>query len=216
MNSAHNLIVSPHSESFLQTLESFGAVERGHFEVKGKAEDGTRLHTDFFVNYRLLTTAQEKILTPLYISALENFFSHRLQNLIIVGVAMGSLSLPKVIQLSLFEKYGIEYAYTEKREGILGIFGEQAKKCSGKHLLFLEDVCNNATSSKELIAEVESKKTQLGITGYSILYGVHRGHAFLDEPKGEIYAMSMVYAPSYHKNNCPACKNGVLLREYKK
>ncbi|MEI7511647.1 MAG: hypothetical protein WCJ84_05820 [Candidatus Peregrinibacteria bacterium] len=213
---SQNLILSHISESFLNTLEGFGVVERGHFEVKGKAEDGTRLHTDFFVNYRLLTTAQEKILTPLYIAAIEEFFKNRLQNLLIVGVAMGSLSLPKVIQLSLHGKYGIEYAYTEKREGILGIFGEQAKKCEGKHLLFLEDVCNNATSSKELIAEIYAKKEDLGITGYSILYGVHRGHAFLEEPKNEVYAMSMVYAPSYHQNDCPACAKNIPLRQYKK
>lgn len=210
-----NLKIFSGAEAFLNRLTDFGIVQKGHFEYKGKAEDGTRLHGDYFINFRLLTTSQELLLTEFYEAAIQEFFSDK-RNLLIVGVAMASLILPKVLQLRLFAKKGIEYAYTEKRNGILGLFGEQAAKCEGKHLLFIEDVCNNGTSSRELLVEISSKEAELGHTGASLLYGVHRGHTFLSEPVGELYAMGELFAPSYHHTECPMCKEGVPLKEYKK
>lgn len=210
-----NLVLYKKSKEFLQKLEEFGIVQKGHFEYKGKAEDGTRKHGTYFINYRILTTDQEIVLVPYYTEAIEEFLGDK-ENIIIVGVAMGSLSLPKVIQLELFKQKGIEYAYTEKRNGILGLFDHQAAKCKGKHLLFIEDVCNNGTSSRELIEEIENKKDNLEITGFSILYGVHRGNTFLEKPEGNIFAMGLLDAPSYHQNECPGCQQGIPLKEYKK
>ncbi len=210
-----NLKTFSRSEEFIEKLKSFHIIQEGHFEYKGKAIDGSRMHGEYFINYRLLTTAQELELAQFYSTAIEEFFSDK-KNLIIVGVAMGSLMLPKVVQLSMFAKTGIEYAYTEKREGVLGIYGEQLDKCRGKHLLFIEDICNNGTSSRELVAEIKQKKEKMGITGFSILYGIHRGHAFLMEPKNELYAMGVVYAPSFHTSECPACAKNLPLKEYKK
>ena len=210
-----NLSVFSGHEAFLRTLTQCGIIQKGHFEYKGKAEDGTRKHGEYYINFRLLTTEQEKKLAPFYHQAIEEFFGDK-KNLIIVGVAMGSLFLPKVVQLGLYESKKIEFAYTEKRNGILGLYGEQAEKCRGKHILFIEDICNNATSSHELVAEMENKKNELKIDGFSMLYGVHRGHTFLPEPKGKFYAMSVLNAPSYHVSQCPACAKGISLKEYKK
>lgn len=215
MEDEKNLRIFSRSEAFLNRLRDFGILQEGHFEYKGKAQDGKRLHGEYFINFRLLITEQELFLTEFYEHALQEFFGNK-KNLLIVGVAMASLILPKVVQLRLFSKMGIEYAYTEKREGILGIFGEQAEKCKGKHLLFIEDVCNNGTSSRELFGEIEQKKELLQIDGFSMLYGVHRGHTFLSEPVGEIYAMAELFAPSYHPDDCPACKKGLPLKKYKK
>lgn len=211
-----NLKIFSGSQKYLDLLTSYSIVEEGYFEYKGKAPDGTRYRGEYFVNFRRLKTEQEIALTPLYWEAIQEFFSGKLQDLIIVGVAFGSLSLPKVIQTLGFEKYRIEYAYTEKRNGILGLFGEQAEKCRGKHILFIEDVLNNGTSCGELVEEIESLKSQLGILGYSILYGVHRGHKFLDIPKGELYTMGMIHAPVYHINDVPEHVQGRILKEYKK
>lgn len=211
----NNLRIFSQSEAFLQKLKKFQIIQEGHFEYKGKADDGQRKHGEYFVNYRILKTDQEQELIPLYLQAIEEFFRDK-KNLIIVGVAMGSLSLPKSIQIELFRQKGVEYAYTEKRDGILGLYGEQAEKCRGKHLLFIEDVCNNATSSRELISEIEAKKDALGIEDFSLLYGVHRGHTFLEKPEGIFYAMGMIHAPAYHPDDCPACKKGLPLKEYKK
>lgn len=211
-----NLHIFSGSKEYLDLLKSFSIVEEGYFEYKGKASDGTRYRGEYFVNFRRLTTAQEIALTPLYWKAIQEFFSDKLSDIIIVGVAFGSLSLPKVIQTLGFEKYGIEYAYTEKRNGVLGLFGEQAEKCRGKHILFIEDVLNNGTSCAELVEEVEKLKSSLGILGYSILYGVHRGHRFLETPKDELYTMGMIHAPVYHKDNVPLHVAERKLKEYKK
>jgi orotate phosphoribosyltransferase len=212
----NNLTTYSNSDTFENLLRSFDIIQQGHFEYKKVHEDGSHAHGDYFINYRKLTTGQELELAPHYVAAIGEWFSGK--EIIIAGVAMGSLSLPKVIQLQLFKESGVEYLYTEKREGILGIFGEQAEKCKGKHVLFIEDVCNNATSSRQLIDKMEQQKETLGITGYSMLYGVHRGNAYLEKPEGEFYAMSHFKASSYHKSECPVCLSGeaVPLKEYKK
>ncbi len=215
----NNLKIFSQSKKYLKQLKSYGIIEQGHFEYKGKAEDGTRLRGEYFVNFRKLKTNQEIEISDLYWEAIEEFFANKFKNLsdlIIVGVAFGSLSLPKVIQTLGFEKYGIEYAYTEKRNGILGLYGEQAEKCRGKHILFIEDVFNNGTSIKELTAEINTKKTDLELKGFSVLYGVHRGHTFAEEPKGEIYTMSQIYAPAVHASQLSEEILKRPLKEYKK
>ncbi len=212
----HNLKLFSKSDQYLSQLKSYGIIEQGHFEYKGKANDGSRLRGEYFINFRKLTTAQEIALAPLYWEAIEEFFSDKLSDLIIVGVAFGSLSLPKVIQTLGFQKYNIEYAYTEKRHGILGLYGEQAEKCRGKHILFIEDIFNNGTSISELSKTIQKNKDIFEIKGYSILYGVHRGHKFADEPKGEIYAMSQIYAPAVHASKLPPAVLALPLKEYKK
>ncbi len=211
-----NLKLFSGSDQFIETLKSFGIVEQGHFEYKAKAPDGTHLRGEYFINFRKLTTSQEIALVPTYWKALEEFFGDTLKDCIIVGVAFGSLSLPKTVQVLGFEKYGLEYAYTEKRDGVLGIWGEQAAKCHGKHIIFLEDVFNNGTSLRELVADIEAKKSALGITGYSLVYGVHRGHTFSDIPAGEVYALSMLYAPACHVNDLPERVKALPLKLYKK
>ncbi|QQS58670.1 hypothetical protein IPN35_03645 [Candidatus Peregrinibacteria bacterium] len=210
-----NLHLFRNSIEFLEKLESFDIVQFGHFEYKGKAMDGSRLHGEIFVDFRRLTTGQELEISEYYRAAIMEWFSEK-ENLLIAGVAMGSLALPKLIQLSLYADMGAEYIYTEKRDGALGIYDQQAEKCRGKHILFIEDACNNGASSRELIREITEKKEVLGITGFSILYGVHRGHTFFHEPKGEFYAMSSLYAPAYHASECPACEKGIPLKQYKK
>ncbi|HID92342.1 TPA: hypothetical protein EYG96_03030 [Candidatus Gracilibacteria bacterium] len=212
----HNLKIFSHSEKYLQQLTSYGIIEKGHFEYKGKAEDGSRLRGEYFVNFRKLKTNQEIELYPLYWQAIEEFFADKLSDLIIVGVAFGSLSLPKVIQTLGFEKYKIEYAYTEKRNGILGLYGEQAEKCQGKHVLFIEDIFNNGTSIAELTKTIQENRKKFELKGYSVLYGVHRGHKFSDEPKGEIYAMSQIFAPAVHTSKLSKEILARPLKEYKK
>lgn len=210
-----NLKIYQDSQAFLQHLEMYGAVEKGHFEYKGKADDGTRLHGEYYINYRILRTDQELELSKHYQTAIRQWFS--LKDLLIVGVAMGSLILPKVIQLGLFPEKKVEYAYTEKREGVLGIFGEQVKKCKGKHLLFIEDVCNNGTSTRELMSFLEQHRSELQCKNYSMLYGVHRGHEYFEQPEGIFYTMSGIEALSYHHSECPVCKDGKIpLKSYKK
>ncbi len=221
MNQLHsiqneNLQIFSHADSYLKQLQSYGIIEQGHFEYKGKAEDGTRLRGEYFVNFRKLKTDQEIEISAKYWEAIEEFFSDKLSDLIIVGVAFGSLSLPKVIQTLGFSKYKIEYAYTEKRNGILGLYGEQAEKCRGKHILFIEDVFNNGTSIKELTTEIKNKTKDLELKGFSVLYGVHRGHTFTDEPKGEVYTMSKIYAPAVHASKLSAEILARPLKEYKK
>lgn len=211
-----NLKIFSQSDLFIEKLKSFGIIEQGHFEYKGKAVDGTRLRGEYFINFRKLTTAQEIELAPLYWQALEEFFGEKLKNCIIVGVAFGSLSLPKTIQVLGFKNYGIEYAYTEKREGVLGLWAEQAEKCRGKHIIFLEDVFNNGTSLRELVSDMEQKKETLDLTGYSLVYGIHRGHSFSDMPSNEIYTMGMIYAPAYHADDVPDHVKTLPLKPYKK
>jgi len=211
-----NLKIFSQSEKYLKKLTSYGIIEKGHFEYKGKAEDGSRLRGEYFVNFRKLKTNQEIEISGLYWDAIEEFLGDKLKNLIIVGVAFGSLSLPKVIQTLGFEKYHIEYAYTEKRNGVLGLYGEQAEKCRGKHILFIEDVFNNGTSLRELNAEISEKKDELEISGYSFLYGVHRGHTFSDEPKGELFTMAQIYAPAVHASKLSPEVLNLPLKEYKK
>ncbi len=210
-----NLTVFSEQTEFVTLLEQFGIVQKGHFEYKKTAPDGRHYHGEYFINFRVLSTAQEQQLVPFYERAIEEWFGDK-DNLIIVGVAMGSLFLPKVIQLKLFETRGIEYAYAEKRNGILGIFDEQAAKLKGKHLLFIEDVCNNATSLDQLNTAIADAKDTLGISGYSVLYGVHRGHTFAEQPAGEIYAMSMLHAPAYLPDEMPEQLKDVPLKLYKK
>ena len=79
---------------FLEKLESFGIVRFGHFEYKGKAIDGSHLHGEIFVDFRQLTTDQEIELSEYYREAITEWFEGK-ENLLIVGVAMGSLMLPK-------------------------------------------------------------------------------------------------------------------------
>ena len=213
---SENLKIFSGSNAYLTQLKSYGIIEQGHFEYKGKAEDGTRLRGEYFVNFRKLKTDQEIEISEKYWEAIEEFFPTKLSNLIIVGVAFGSLSLPKVIQTLGFSKYKIEYAYTEKRNGVLGLYGEQAEKCRGKHILFIEDVFNNGTSIKELTAEIQQKTEDLDLKGFSILYGVHRGHTFASEPKGEVYTMSQIYAPAVHASELSAEVLARPLKEYKK
>lgn len=210
-----NLILSPEGEHFLQLLASFGVIEKGHYEYKKTAADGRHFHGAYFINFRKLTTAQEMALAPFYVRAFERWFADR-DDLLIMGVAMGSLMLPKVVQLALYQTYGVEFAYAEKREGILGIFDDQAEKARGKHLLFIEDVCNNGTSASQLRAALEAKQASLNIKGYSLLYGVHRGHTFLSEPDHEVYAMSMISAPALHPDDCPPELEAVPVKPYKK
>lgn len=212
----HNLQIFSKAEQYLTQLKSYNIIEQGHFEYKGKSEDGSRLRGEYFVNFRKLKTSQEIELYPLYWQAIEEFFADKLSDLIIVGVAFGSLSLPKVIQTLGFEKYKIEYAYTEKRNGILGLYGEQAEKCRGKHVLFIEDIFNNGTSIKELAKTITENTETFELKGYSVLYGVHRGHKFSDEPKGEIYTMSQIYAPAVHKSELSQEVLARPLKEYKK
>ena len=211
-----NLKIFSRANEYLTLLKSYGIIEQGHFEYKGKTKDGTRLRGEYFVNFRRLKTNQEIELTPFYWKAIEEFLSDKLNDLIIVGVAFGSLSLPKVIQTLGFKKYGIEYAYTEKRNGVLGLFGEQAEKCRGKHILFIEDTFNNGTSLGELSQEMENKKENLNLKGYSVIYGVHRGHKFAEKPVDEIYAMSQIYAPAVHASKLSAEVLARPLKEYKK
>jgi len=213
---SQNLKIFSQSEKYLSQLKSYEIIEQGHFEYKGLAKDGTHLRGEYFVNFRKLKTNEEIDLVPFYWNAIEEFFAEKLSDIIIVGVAFGSLSLPKVIQTLGFEKYGIEYAYTEKRNGVLGLYGEQAEKTRGKHILFIEDVFNNGTSIKELSKEMEEKSESLDLKGYSVLYGVHRGHTFATEPKGEIYAMSQIFAPAVHKSELTDEILGRPLKEYKK
>ena len=213
---APNLQIFENTEEFMKLLDSFGIVQKGHFEYKGVGEDGNHMHGAYYINYRLLTTAQEKELAPYYLQAINNWFGD-VENLIIAGVAMASLFLPKVIQLQLYEERGLEFVYTEKRNGVLGLYGEQAKKCQGKQVLFIEDVCNNGTSTEELMKQLDDIKDDLGISGYSVLYGVHRGHHYFDSPEGIFYAMGHIKALAYESSECPVCEEGeVPLKEYRK
>jgi len=211
-----NLKIFSKADEFIEVLKSFNVIEKGYFEYKGATSDGRHLRGEYFVNYRMLTTPQELQLVPYYHQAIEEFFGDRVNDMIIVGVAYGSLSLPKVVQTLGFDKFGMEYAYAEKRNGLLGIFDAQAEKCRGKHLLFIEDVCNNGTSGRQLVEAIEGKKEELELKSYSIIYGVHRGHSFLKKPAGEIYAMSMINAPSYHPDEVPEHLKNLPLKKYKK
>lgn len=197
-------------------LTSFGVVQKGHFEYKKVAPDGTRLRGEYYINFRMLTTPQEMQLAPLYWEAIGEFFGDKKQSLIIVGVAYATIAFAKIIQTLGFESSHIEYAYAEKRDGKLGLYDAQAEKCRGKHILFLEDVCNNGASLSELSSYCESNKNDLGIKGYSVLYGVHRGHTFPEIPQNEIYAMCMMYAPAYHVSELPAEIAERPLKAYKK
>ncbi len=211
-----NIKIFSKSDEYLELLKSFGIIQKGRFEYKNLTADGQRMQGEYFINYRLLTTSQELQLVPFYHKAIEEFFDKKTKNMIIVGVAYGSLSLPKVIQTIGYDKFGMEYAYTEKRNGKLGIFEAQAEKCRGKHILFIEDVCNNATSGKELVAMTNDLKNTYDIKEYSILYGVHRGHTFLGEPKNEVYVMSLINAPSHHPNEIPEYLKDISLKKYEK
>ena len=213
---SQNLQIFSQSEQYLSQLKSYEIIEQGHFEYKGLAEDGSHLRGEYFVNFRKLKTNQEIELVPLYWQAIEEFFADKLNNIIIVGVAFGSLSLPKVIQTLGFEKYGVEYAYAEKRHGELGLYDYQAEKTRGKHILFIEDVFNNGTSIKELSKEIGEKSADLNLKGYSVLYGVHRGHTFAEKPAGEVYAMSQIFAPAVHKSELTDDVLNRPLKEYKK
>lgn len=211
-----NLKIFSESKNFIELLRSFNVIEKGRFEYKGLSDDGRHMQGEYFVNFRLLKTPQELELVPYYHKAIKEFFGDKVKEMIIVGVAYGSLSLPKIIQTLGFDKFGIEYAYAEKRDGLLGIFDAQVDKCKGKHLLFIEDVCNNGISGRQLVEAIKFKTEELKLKGYSIIYGVHRGHNFLEKPKGEVYAMSVIYAPSYHHNEIPESLKEIPLKEYKK
>lgn len=201
--------------TFLEKLKEFGVIEKGHFEYKGKDKNGNRKHGEFFVNFRKLNTKQEKELSKYYKEAILKWFKNK-ENLIIIGVAMGSLFLPKVIQLELNQEKNIEFAYTEKRNGELGIFDYQAEKCKNKNIIFIEDVCNNGTSTKELIKIIENSKNDLNIKNYSFIYGLHRENIFFDNSNNNFFAMSKFSFPSFSKDNCELCKKGIPLKEYKK
>jgi len=211
-----NLKVFSGSNEFVQLLESFGVIEKGYFEYKGLTNDGRHMRGEYFINYRLLTTEQELLLVPYYHKAFREFFGEKMKDMIIVGVAYGSLALPKTIQVLGYKQFGLEYAYAEKRDGVLGIFGAQAEKCRGKHILFIEDVCNNGTSGRQLVTAVNDLKDELQLLGYSVVYGVHRGHTFLEEPQGSIYAMSLINAPSYHPDEVPGHVSMRPFKKYKK
>ncbi|MFM2415017.1 MAG: hypothetical protein RI911_710 [Candidatus Parcubacteria bacterium] len=212
----HNVKVFSRSSDFEALLTSFGVIERGHFEYKKVAADGTRMRGEYYINFRMLNTKQEMELAALYWEAIRELFAEKQQDIIIVGVAYATIAFAKLVQTLGFEKSGIEYAYAEKRDGKLGLYDAQAKKCAGKHVLFIEDVCNNGASLSELSGYCEANKEQLGIKGYSVLYGVHRGHTFPQIPQGEIYAMSVIYAPAYHVSELPPEIAALPLKAYKK
>jgi orotate phosphoribosyltransferase len=211
-----NVHVFSKSAAVESLLTSFGVIEKGHFEYKKVAEDGTRMRGEYYINFRMLTTPQEMQLAPLYWDAINEFFADKKDNLIIVGVAYATIAFAKIIQTLGYNEHHIEYAYAEKRDGKLGLFDAQAKKCTGKHILFLEDVCNNGASLAELSAYCEAHTEILGIQGYSVLYGVHRGHTFPETPAGEIYAMCLMYAPAYHVSELPPEIAERPLKAYKK
>ncbi len=211
-----NLKLFSKHEQFEALLKTFGVITQGHFEYKKVAEDGTRMRGEYFMDFRSLTTAQEQQLAPMYGEAIQEFFAPKMDSLIIVGVAYATIAFAKTIQLHEYGVHPIEYAYSEKREGKLGLFDAQAKKCRGKHILFIEDICNNGASLSELSAYLDANKETLGYSGYSVLYGVHRGHAFPEAPKGEVYAMCMIYAPSYHVSELPPEIAARPLKAYKK
>jgi orotate phosphoribosyltransferase len=211
-----NLKIFSGSKEFEEKLVSFGAITKGHFEYKKVAEDGKRMRGEYFIDYRKLNTEQEIQLAPYYKKAIKEFFGEDLKDLIIVGVAYATIAFAKSIQIQLFEELKIEYAYTEKREGKLGLFDAQAKKVEGKHILFLEDVCNNCASLSELNAFMETNQDKLGVKKYSVLYGTHRGHTFSEKPIGEVYAMSYIFAPAYHPDQLPEEIKKRPLKEYKK
>jgi orotate phosphoribosyltransferase len=171
---------------------------------------------EYFIDFRKIDTKQEIELALMYEKAIKEFFGNDLKDIIIVGVAYATISFAKSIQVQLFGKLGIEYAYTEKRDGKLGIFDAQAQKVKGKHVLFLEDVCNNCASLTELNAFMLTNQEKLEVKKYSVLYGTHRGHTFSDTPVDEVYAMSMIYAPAYHVSNLPEEIKNRPLKEYKK
>jgi hypothetical protein len=211
-----NLKVFSDSINFSRILKSFNVIEKWYFEYKWIVEDGRHMRWEYFINYRLLTTPQELKLVQYYHKAIDEFFGNKVKDMIIVWVAYGSLSLPKIIQTLWFDKFSMEYAYAEKRNWVLWIFDAQAEKCRWKHLLFIEDVCNNATSWKQLASAINNIKESLWIKWYSIIYWVHRWHTFLEEPKNEVYAMTVVNAPSYHPDNIPENLKKLSLKKYKK
>ncbi len=211
-----NLKVFSDNDNFIKLLKSFNVIEKWHFEYKWLTEDWKHMRWEYFINYRLLTTPQELELVPYYHKAIKEFFWEKVKNMIIVWVAYWSLSLPKIIQTLWYDKFGMEYAYAEKRNWILWLFDAQAEKCKWKHLLFIEDVCNNATSWKQLTKAINDIKDKLDIKWYSIIYWVHRWHTFLEKPKNEIYAMSVLNAPAYHPDNIPKHIKELTLKEYKK
>lgn len=211
-----NIRIFSKSAEVESLLTSFGVIEKGHFEYKKVSADGTRLRGEYYINFRMLTTPQEIQLAPLYWEAIDEFFAHKKNELIIVGVAYATIAFAKIIQTLGFPLHHIEYAYAEKRDGKLGLYDAQAQKCKGKHILFLEDVCNNGASLSELSGYCEANKVALDIRGYSVLYGVHRGHTFPEVPAGEIYTMSLMYAPAYHVSELPREIAERPLKEYKK
>ena len=211
-----NLKIFSKSEKYLELLKSFWVIEKWYFEYKWTVEDWRHKRWEYFINFRLLTTPQELKLVPFYHNAIEEFFWDKVKNMIIVWVAYWSLSLPKVIQTLWYDKFEMEYAYAEKRNWILWLFDAQAEKCRWKHLLFIEDVCNNATSWKQLSKAINNIKDKLNIKWYSIIYWVHRGHTFLEKPIDEIYAMSVLNAPAYHPDKVPDYLKNLKLKEYKK
>jgi len=211
-----NIKIFSWEKEYMELLKSFNVIEKWHFEYKWLAPDGRHRRWEYFINFRILNTSQEITLTSYYHKAIEEFFKDKIEDMIIVWIAYGSLSLAKVIQTLWYEKYGMEYAYAEKRNWVLGIFDDQAKKCKWKHLLFIEDVCNNATSLKQLNNAVNDIKESLDIQWYSIIYWVHRWHTFLEEPKWEIYTMSLLYAPAYNPDDIPKYLKNIPLKEYKK
>jgi orotate phosphoribosyltransferase len=211
-----NLKIFSWEKEYMELLKLFNVIEKWHFEYKWLDPDGRHKRWEYFINFRLLNTSQEIALTPYYHKAIEEFFKDKIKDMIIVWIAYGSLSLAKVIQTLWYEKYSMEYAYAEKRNWVLGIFDDQAKKCQWKHLLFIEDVCNNGTSLKQLNNAINEIKDSLNIKWYSIIYWVHRWHTFLEEPKWEIYAMSLLYAPAYNPDDIPEYLKNIPLKEYKK
>ncbi len=210
-NNFRNLKIFSGEKKFLKLLNSFGIVEEGRFEYKHIGPDGKRMQGEWYINFRKLKTEHELKLAPLYLSAIEEFFRREIKSIIIVGVASASISLPKVVQLRMYKKYKTEFAYTEKKEGKLFFDKSQIQKLKDKHVLFMEDVGNNGASLEELNTLMKA----VGHKKYSILYGVHRGHAFLKKPKRGIFAMSMIHAPSYNVRDLPEEIKKRKLKKYK-
>jgi orotate phosphoribosyltransferase len=208
-----NLKIYSGEKKFLKLLNDYKIIEEGRFEYKKIGPDGRRTQGEWYINFRRLSTAQELQLAPLYLKAIEEFFGKSLKGIIIVGVASASISLPKVVQLLMYKKYKTEFAYTEKREGKLYFDKSQSERLKGKHVFFIEDVANNGASLSELNSLM--RKNKFGHTKYSILYGVHRGHTFLQTPRNGIFAMSLIYAPSYSEKDLPTEIKKRKLKRYK-
>lgn len=180
-----------------QLLEETKAILKGHFLLT------SGLHSPLYVEK--FNVLQHPQYTEMLCRELaERFRGEQVQT--VMGPMTGGILLAHEVGKAL----GTRAIFTERENGVMTL-RRGFRIVPGERVLIVEDIVTTGGSVREVVKVVE----QAGgvIVGVGLLTDRSGGKADFGVPRDKVQALLHLTVPTYTADNCPLCKEGILMTE---